>query len=284
MQFHNDSADLYIPDGKPAADAIARTTHLAIGAHQDDLEIMAYHGIAVCYGRSNRWFGGITCTNGAGSSRTGIYADCTDEDMIEVRRDEQRKAACLGQFSMVAQLDWTSSAAKDPNERGMTEDIAKILAVARPEVVYTHNPADKHPTHIGVLIATLEALRDMPTADRPEKVYGCEVWRNLDWLGDDEKIGLDVSARQNLSASLVGLFDSQISGGKRYDLATAGRWRANATYFDSHGVDEAELMAYAIDLTSVVRESADIVDLTLSAVDRFRAAVKAKLEARLGRS
>ena len=32
--------------------AVAKTTHMAIGAHQDDIEIMAYHGVLECFGRT----------------------------------------------------------------------------------------------------------------------------------------------------------------------------------------------------------------------------------------
>ena len=56
-----------VPNGEAVEAALRRTTHVGIGAHQDDLEIMAYHGIAQCIGDNMRWFGGITCTDGAGS-------------------------------------------------------------------------------------------------------------------------------------------------------------------------------------------------------------------------
>ena len=57
-----------------------------------------------------------------------------------------------------------------------------ILAATKPEIVYTHNPADKHDTHIGVVITTLQAMRELPRNQRPKKVVGCEVWRTFDWL------------------------------------------------------------------------------------------------------
>ena len=40
-------ADPRVPDGVSIDDAFTRTTHLAIGAHPDDLEVMDYHGVAV---------------------------------------------------------------------------------------------------------------------------------------------------------------------------------------------------------------------------------------------
>jgi len=284
MRFHHDHAELYIPDGASEAEAFERTTHLGIGAHQDDLEIMAYHGIAACYGRRDSWFGGVTCTNGSGSSRTGLYADLSDEEMMRVRREEQRKAAFVGEYSFIAQLAYPSAQVKDPSDSRLREDLFHLLEATRPGTVYTHNPADKHSSHIAVVIPTILAIRDLPADARPRWVLGCEVWRNLDWLGDDEKVGLDVSERPNLASALVGLFDSQISGGKRYDLATLGRWHANATYFDSHGTDQSQRMIYAMDLSTLIAEpTVDIVDYVISAIDRFREDVRASLERQLGR-
>ena len=98
MKFQNPSADVFIPDGKPAADALARVTHLGIGAHQDDLEFMAFHGILTCFGQEDKWFGGVTCTSGTGSSRTGSYAALHNTEMATIRRQEQNKAAVLGRF------------------------------------------------------------------------------------------------------------------------------------------------------------------------------------------
>jgi len=83
-------------------------------------------------------------------------------------------------------------------------------------------------------LRAIAALRSVREETRPRAVYGCEVWRDLDWLPDQDKRPLPVSARSNIAAALVGVFDSQVSGGKRYDLATAGRRLAHATYFASH--------------------------------------------------
>jgi hypothetical protein len=71
---------------------------------------------------------------------------------------------------------------------------------------------------------------------------------------DDDKIGFDCSAKINLQEALLGVFDSQISGGKRYDLATMGRRLANATYYESHGVDVTTHLALAMDLTPLIRD------------------------------
>ena len=53
------SADVFVPDGSAIEDALHRTTHLAIGAHQDDLEFMAAHGVVECFQNPARWFTGV---------------------------------------------------------------------------------------------------------------------------------------------------------------------------------------------------------------------------------
>jgi LmbE family N-acetylglucosaminyl deacetylase len=250
--FSQTGSDLYIPDAQ--ADALARTTHLGVGAHQDDLEFMAMHGILECYDKAKQWFGGVTCTNGAGSARTGEFAHATDEEMQAIRAEEQREAARVGQYSFMAQLHFSSTQIKDPANDELENDLVNILTEAQPEVVYTHNLADKHSTHIAVASSLIKTIRRLPQAQRPKQLIGCEVWRDLDWLPDSKKIVMDLSARQELATQLNGLFVSQISGGKRYDLAVEGRCRANATFFDSHSVDDSQSVAFGIDLTPLIED------------------------------
>ena len=278
MQFHNSNTDLFIPDGAPPETALARTTHLCISAHQDDIEIMAYHGIAECFGQKDKWFAGVVATNGAGSPRSGIYGGYTDEEMQKVRLIEQRKAAYVGGYASQIQLGYTSSEVKNASETALVEDLKQILRAMQPETVYLHNPADKHDTHIGVLLRSIAALRAVRDSVRPKKVYGCEVWRNLDWMPDEAKQVLPSSAKPNIAAALVGVFDSQISGGKRYDLATAGRRLANATYFASHGTDQETALSFAMDLTPLIEDpSLSIANYVLGFIDSFRADVQRRL-------
>ncbi len=282
MQFNNRNADLFVPDGLDPAAALARTTHLCVSAHQDDIEIMAYHGIALCFGRSDKWFTGVVVTNGAGSPRAGLYGHYTDEEMQKVRLREQRKAAFVGEYACQIQLDYTSAAVKDPNQGAIGQDLAAIFRAARPEVVYLHNLADKHDTHVGTALRAIAALRALRDEYRPSKVYGCEVWRDLDWLPDEDKQALPVSALPNIAGALVGLFDSQVSGGKRYDLATVARRRAHATYFASHATDVETALTFAMDLTPLVNDpSLAVAGYVLGFIDKMKCDVESRL-ARLG--
>lgn len=279
MKFASPAADCYVPDGASVAVALARTTHLCLAAHQDDIEIMAYHGIAECFGRRDRWFTGVVLTDGAGSPRAGKFSKHTDAQMKAVRRAEQRAAAKLGRFSAVIQLAHPSAAVKRDQVGVVASDLATILAHCSPQAVYLHNPADKHDTHVGCFLRCIEALRALPKKRRPQAVYGCEVWRDLDWLGDAEKVALDVSANPKLAAKLVAVFQSQIAGGKRYDLAAAGRRVANATFHTSHATDRAAALTWAMDLTPLVRnDRLSVEKFTLAHVDRLRAEVEARLK------
>jgi len=279
MQFNNPGAEIFVPDGTPIEEALARTTHLAIGAHQDDLEIMAYRGILECFQQPDKWFCGVTVTNGAGSPRDDLYKDYTDEMMQVVRRKEQKKAAVVGEYTAQIFLDYSSAATKDGSNPAVKEDLLKVLVATRPQVVYTHNLADKHDTHVAVTLRVIAALRELPDDAKPGKVLGCEVWRDLDWMVDTDKVPMDVSARENLAAALLGVFDSQICGGKRYDLATMGRRRAHATYFESHGVDVSTSLIYAMDLTPLVKDpTMDVLSYVQGFVDRFVLDVRTRIE------
>jgi len=270
MKFKLDTAELFVPDGLGDEDALARTTHLAVSAHQDDLEIMAFSGILECFQRTDRWYTGVVVTNGAGSARAGVYEDYTDEEMRRVRFVEQKKAATVGEYAAQALLDYPSSAVKDSANKGPVEDLTLLLRASKPETVYTHNLADKHDTHVAVALRLIEAIRGLPEAERPKRLLGCEVWRDLDWLCDPDKVPLDVSGHENLQAALLGIFDSQVAGGKRYDLATMGRRKAHATYHESHGVDVTTGLTFAMDLTPLVTDTAkDPRDFVMAHIRRF---------------
>ena len=279
MQFTIPSAQVYAPDGLAPEDALARTTHIAVGAHQDDLEIMAFSAIHACFQRDDRWFAGVVLCDGAGSPREGRYRDYTDADMAAVRRREQRKAAEGGENGALVALDFPSAALKDPAHPGPVGDLAAIFEAAQPQVAYIHNLIDKHPTHVAAALRTIAALRLLPRDKRPQKLYGCEVWRDLDWMRDEDKTAFDVSGAEHLQAALLGVFDSQIGGGKRYDLACLGRRRAHATFQASHGVDAATGLALAMDLTPLLEDDAlDPAAYALAYIDRFRADAARRLE------
>ncbi len=270
---------LFIPDGIAEEQALKRTTHLCIAAHQDDIEFMAYAPISECFGQKEKWFCGVVVTDGAGSPRNGLYANYTDEQMKAIRIEEQKKAATIGEYGAQLLLGHPSKQVKDKNDREIVKELVEIFKATKPKYIYLHNLADKHETHVATALKAIQALRELFSDELPEKVYGCEVWRNLDWLNDDEKVYLDCSAHPNLSRALSSVFDSQIVGGKRYDLAAEGRRLANATFSESHACDTYSMLNYAMDLTPLIKDiSLDIADYVVGYINRFENNVRDRIE------
>lgn len=271
---------IFVPDGLTVDRALVRTTSLGIGAHPDDLEIMAASAIVEAYRNSGKWFCAVVVTDGSGSPRRGKYARYTDEQMRTIRREEQKRAAILGRYGSLILLDHSSAEVK--KNRTLLDELVAILELASPEVVYTHNLADRHPTHVAVAVRTIEAIRKLPFKERPRKVLGCEVWRSLDWLAEHDKAILEHSAQQNLQEALLKTFVSQVAGGKRYDLAVLGRARANATLRESHRVDTSTANTFAMDLTPLAQNpKMDLRPFVKAKVTRFEKEVM-KLLKRFG--
>ncbi|MDR3317963.1 MAG: PIG-L family deacetylase [Clostridiales bacterium] len=278
MKLTKTTAEIFCPSGEAADTALKRTARLAISAHQDDIEIMAADGIFSCWATPNAAFGGVVVTNGAGSARSGIYEKYTDAEMMDVRRAEQKKAAVVGNYSVQALLDYSSGEVKDGKNKEVTADIASIIAASSAKIIYTHNLADKHETHCAVVLRVIAAIRSLPKEKRPDRLYGCEVWRDLDWMLDEEKTVFDLSGHDNLSAALLGVFDSQIAGGKRYDLAAEGRRTAHATYYASHSVDNADKLSYAMDLSPLINNVQDPCEYALGYIERLKSSVASTLK------
>jgi hypothetical protein len=107
---------------------------------------------------------------------------------------------------------------------------------------------------------------------------GCEVWRNLDWLLDADKVALDSGRHPDLALKLLTVFDSQVTGGKRYDLAAVGRRLSNATFYASHATDSYSGITWAVDLTPVTREGGpSLAEYMASLVARMGADVAERL-------
>jgi len=269
------AARVWTRDNQSLATALKSSTHLGIGAHHDDLEFWAFDGIVACRNQPGLGFAGITCTNGRGSAREGQLADLALDELAALRIAEQEEAARIGGYSAVVQLGYPSSEA---GGLAITADLTKLLASSGAEVVYTHNPADKHATHLAVFSAVLQAIRSLPKDQRPRRLIGCEGWRDLDWMPDREKIRMDVSGHDDLAEKLNSIFVSQIGGGKRYDLAVPGRRRANATFAEPRAGDKATQVIHGMDLTPLILDdSLDPVEFACGFVRRFEEEVRAAL-------
>ena len=247
---------------------------LCVSAHQDDCEIMAIDAILKGYYSKKYSFALIETTDGAGSSRKGEFQNCSNEEMKKIRILEQQQAGEIGKYNAIYMLNYSSKEAKDKNNREIEEDYRNIIRELKPQIIYTHSILDKHPTHLAVALKLINALRKLPKEERPRAVYGCEVWRGLDWVDDERKIGFDVSRNPRLQKALIDVFRSQVAGGKDYTKASIGRRYQNATYYQSHSVDRHKMVAYAIDMTPLIKDpNKSIKDFALSFADDLKAEI-----------
>jgi LmbE family N-acetylglucosaminyl deacetylase len=286
-------SEVFVPDGIDAAKALSRTTHLGIGAHPDDLEIMAIHGILACYESDSAWFTGVVATDG-GSSVAGEAARSSslgapatkrgdgEAELTERRRAEQKRAAELGKHGALVLLDHSSGAVKDLGDSAIVEDLVTVLRAAPAGVLYTHNLADAHDTHVAVALAVIAACRRLGDAERPRRVIGCEVWRDLDWLSGDAKLAMPLGDREELEGALIRVFGSQLERRKRFDVGALGRRRANATFSDIHRADDHAAVVWGMDLTPAARGDVEPAELVKSHLRAFELDVEERLR-RFGR-
>lgn len=245
-------------------------THLVFAAHQDDVEIMCGDGIVQCYDDEKKGLVAVIVGNGSGSPRSGKYANFTNEQMVRQRRTEQIRAAKIGRYAALIFLNYPSAEINSENSC-LIADIQEIAKEFLPGTIYTHNPADKHNTHINVLKSVLSALRAITAEYRPQSFLGCECWRDLDWLNDEDKVIFDLSGHKRLLRRLIAAHKSQIRGGKRYDLAIQGRRLANATFSRSHAVNTAELVSFGIDLSPLLSDpGVSLRQFTENKIDAFK--------------
>lgn len=259
-------ADCLVPDGVDLAQAWGRTRVLGVGAHPDDLELMALQPVLDAAAGGQPSFGAVLVCDGAGSVRAGAAQGLDAAALRRLRRGEQEAAARLGRYSVLVQLGWHSDAVRVPGAPVVAQ-LERLLTLTRPELLLSHDLADRHDTHVAVALRLLEALRRLPPQQRPRRWLGCEVWRSLDWQAAGDRVALGLKGDLDLAGRLLAAHQSQVSG-KGYLDAARGRRRANAVFGASHAVEAQEEAVLAMDLTPL------LLDDTLTA--------RAFLEARIG--
>ena len=114
MEFHLETAEIFVPDNLPVQEALARTTHLAVSAHQDDIEIMAARPILECFQQNDLWFTGVVVADGQRfSPRAGVYERYKMRRCAwSVSRSSARQPS-VGEYAAQIMLDYPSKTIKD---------------------------------------------------------------------------------------------------------------------------------------------------------------------------
>ena len=218
--FINPTADFFVPDGAAPDAALARTTHLCISAHQDDIEIMAYHGVAECFGRQ-----GPLVHRRGGDQRRGQPA-LRHLRRLHRRRDaegarcvEQRKAAFVGEYACQIQLGFTSARSEGRRAKpAVVEDLAADSArrQAGSASICTTWPTSTTRTS-SVTLRAIAALRAVPRREHAEESVR---------LRSVARPGLAAGRRQAGAAGLGALQHRRRAGGR---VRFAGDAAASAT-------------------------------------------------------
>lgn len=278
MRFSSPDAVVFCPDGGDFEAAFSRARSVGVVAHADDLEILAIEGILDGYDAPAPDFVGVVLTDGGGAPKSGAHAALSAAEYRALRRQEQLSAAQLGRYAAVVLLDHSSASVRSAAPE-VRSDLEALLDATQPSVLYTHSPFDAHDTHVAVTLRVLEALRGRRGAKRLERFVGGEVWRDLDFLDETLRVAMDVSRHPHLQAALLACFTSQIDA-KRYDLGALGRRRAHATFRRSDGADEAQGIAYGVDLLPLVQAGGPTL---IEYVGTALALLETDVIARLGR-
>jgi len=278
FRYPRPHAEVWVPDGESLDAALARTTDLGIVAHQDDLEFAALAPIAACRDDPDRWFTGVTCTDGAGSARAGAFAACTDEEMRVLRRQEQRAAAEIGRYGAIFQLGHPSAAARGDGHGVLVAELVEILEATRPVNVYTHNLADKHSTHLAAVAATIEAqgltglvsarlpLDLTPMADEAaylasakvavlntssieEVVAACQLTNDVNGDSDESGVSLPKNGVELNSSATVSLEAAST-------MSTAGHWVVSCIPFGGPKISAGDLKIQAVRVGSLSNSKA----------------------------
>lgn len=253
--FLNPNAKILTQAQEELPAALAKCRLLAIVAHPDDVELLAMPAIMANLNLPESSFACCVLSDGASSPRGGPYSDLSQDELVQMRLREQAQAAGLGHYRACISLQYSSADVRASRPE-LLEDMHHLLEACPAEVIYTHNLADRHATHCATALRVIAALRKLPSAKRPKRLIGGEVWRSLDWLPKENKLRFDLSAGEELQRDLLDLYHSQIEGGKAYRLAAEGRQRANACFDDPYHTDAATLLAYGMDMSAFLQEDA----------------------------
>jgi LmbE family N-acetylglucosaminyl deacetylase len=230
-------------------------THLAIGAHPDDLEIMAGPLIEECLEDARKKLVGVVCTHGVSDSFLSENSKPLISKKIDVRRTEQLKAAELGGYFAVVQLGHSSGAVKDTSFSLLKEQLTALINTIKPQTVYTHNPFDRHQTHRAIFRNVFETLKDSHYS--PEEFLGCEVWRGLDWIDSEKKRALSIKNPAFIE-KLISCFSSQQDSQRDYALGLRSRLKANQTFNDAYNFLESDHILYALDLKHLLEKKTQV--------------------------
>ena len=200
----------------------------------------------------------------------GKYSEHTDKEMLEARNQEQIRASQIGEYEKLIMLKHNHLDIENDDKDNVVKDLQKIILEVQPDVIYTHNIFDKSKTHSKTCKKVVEAILGLPEESRPRLLYGCEIFRSLDWLPDKYKVVFDLSDNKELQARLIGVYDTRMEQSKNYNKAVVGRKLAHATFgISNDNVDEEKMLWYGINLTPVIQKGIELKEYCTKILNEY---------------
>lgn len=202
---------------------------LAIGAHPDDLEF-GISGSVAAWVKSGSKVHYLICTDGSKGSED---RQMTSDELIKLRRNEQRDAAKILGVESVTFLDYEDGA----TEAGLSlkKDITEVIRKIKPDTVIAQDPimvynaefgVINHNDHRNVGLAAMDAVyplaRDylsFPELDKkglkPHKVKDLLFMGNFD---DRSNYYVDITETYEIKLEALSAHKSQV------DINSVGKW------------------------------------------------------------
>lgn len=226
--------------------------YVCICANPSDCEIMAIDGIQRGYRAKKYTFAAVITTDGADCEGFGKQKKYSPKKIALMRAAEQKKAANIGRYNSVYFMNYKAEDARNQDDEDIVNEYVEIIKELKPRIIYTHSILDRDPTHVAVAVKVINALRQLKKAQMPAQLYGCEEWRDLDWVSPEKVTTFDVSHNIRLQRQLISVHKSQ-NLNRDYISAAMGRRYVNATFAKSEKKKDAKLTSRAINMTTLLR-------------------------------
>ncbi len=181
---------------------------LGVGAHPDDLEILAGGTLANYAAQGHQVFMAVATDGSAG------HAVIPPDELVEIRKQElQASAATIG-----AQVKWVG----EPDEflfhnHDTRMKFIEVIRWANPQVIITHNPDDYHPDHrvtsdlvfAAAFVATIPNIRT--AAPPPDAMAAIFYMDSLAGVNFQPEFVVDITDTYEKKIEMMKCHDSQVT-------------------------------------------------------------------------
>jgi LmbE family N-acetylglucosaminyl deacetylase len=181
---------------------------LGVGAHPDDLEILAGGTLARYAAQGHEVFMAVATDGSAG------HATIPPDELVDIRRKEFEASA----ESIGAQTYWIG----EPDEflfhdRDTRMKFIEAIRWANPQVIITHNPDDYHPDHrvtadlvfAAAFVATIPNIRtELPPPDGMAAIFYMD---SLGGVGFQPELFVDITETYEKKLEMLKCHDSQVT-------------------------------------------------------------------------